>query len=303
MERQMPSRSPLSPLASLKGTFPFRLGTTSCVLPDEILPNVRFLAPSIDDIELVLFESETFSNIPPGPLVRELRDIARDAGLSYTVHLPLDIALGHVDPGIRAASLATCLRLVDSVAPLAPLAYIVHFTGDRRGPSPSDDMRRWLDGHRQALTHLAARVGRRRLCVETLEYPFDLILPVIEELDLGVCCDVGHLVLNGHDVFGLCHRLADRIAVFHVHGIVEGRDHRSLAACDPEVLALVVQVAGRRWTAASKNRPGPPTPIVLTMEVFAVEDVRDSLEVMRTLVPLVADIGETEASDPLGGQA
>ncbi len=34
----------------------FRLGSTSYVYPDDILPNVRKLMSSVDDIELVLFE-------------------------------------------------------------------------------------------------------------------------------------------------------------------------------------------------------------------------------------------------------
>ena len=48
----------------LKNRLPFRLGTTSYIIPDDILPNVTMLAPSIDDIELILFESDEISNYP-----------------------------------------------------------------------------------------------------------------------------------------------------------------------------------------------------------------------------------------------
>ena len=44
--------SPILP--DLMGRVPFRLGTTYYILPDAILPNVRFLAPLLDEIELVL---------------------------------------------------------------------------------------------------------------------------------------------------------------------------------------------------------------------------------------------------------
>lgn len=37
---------------SLKGIFPFRLGTTSFIIPDDILPNVEFLSDKVDDIEI-----------------------------------------------------------------------------------------------------------------------------------------------------------------------------------------------------------------------------------------------------------
>ena len=40
----------------------FRLGTTSYIIPDEILPNVRFLAGKVQDVELVLFEVDDGQN-------------------------------------------------------------------------------------------------------------------------------------------------------------------------------------------------------------------------------------------------
>ena len=51
--------------------LPFRLGTTSYIIPDDILPNVRYLADKIDDIELVLFDVEDYCNLPSPALVAE----------------------------------------------------------------------------------------------------------------------------------------------------------------------------------------------------------------------------------------
>ena len=77
----------------LKNRLPFRLGTTSYVIPDEIIPNVRFLSDRVDDIETVLFEAGGLSNIPSVKIVRDLKDIAADHDLAYTVHLPIDIQI------------------------------------------------------------------------------------------------------------------------------------------------------------------------------------------------------------------
>ena len=44
--------------------LPFRLGTTSYIIPDDILPNVRYLAGKVKDIELVLFDIDEYCNIP-----------------------------------------------------------------------------------------------------------------------------------------------------------------------------------------------------------------------------------------------
>ncbi len=66
--------SPILP--DLKGRFPFRLGTTSYIIPDAIFPNVRFLAPLVDEIELVLFESGRDDNLPSGEDISALAALA-----------------------------------------------------------------------------------------------------------------------------------------------------------------------------------------------------------------------------------
>ena len=264
----------MTELKGLKGRLPFRLGTTSYIIPDDVLPNVRWLAPRVDDVELVLFESDACSNLPSPEAVRELRAIAADQALTYTVHLPLDAALGDADPAGRRRSLETCLRLFDRMEALSPTASVVHFTGDRRGPSPSADLPRWLACHRESLRELLARVDARHLCVETLEYPFELVLPLVEELDLAVCLDIGHLLLDGRDVMSHLARLGDRIRIVHAHGIVDGNDHRSLGFCRPDLLAAVTRSLGE--TAERSERP-----VVMTMEVFSEPDFHDSMRAME----------------------
>ena len=45
--------------------YPFRLGTTSYIIPADILPNARYLAGKIRDIELILFEVDDGPNNLP----------------------------------------------------------------------------------------------------------------------------------------------------------------------------------------------------------------------------------------------
>ena len=105
-------------MVCLKGKFPFRLGATSYIIPDDIVPNVRFLADKVDDIELVLFESDELANIPSSDVVAELDSLARDNDLTYTIHLPLDIHTGHAEEPERRKSVEKCLRIIDRMAPL-----------------------------------------------------------------------------------------------------------------------------------------------------------------------------------------
>src|SRR5208337_2974964 len=68
--------SPSEGFGSLKNRFPFRMGTIPYIIPAELLPNVNFLAGKVDDIELVLFESDEITNLPENATVKALKKTA-----------------------------------------------------------------------------------------------------------------------------------------------------------------------------------------------------------------------------------
>jgi len=113
----------------------FRIGTTSYILPADILPNVEFLAPRVDDVELVLFETDEYgSNLPDAGLCGRLNELAAAHGLTFTVHLPLDLRLG--DGGEEThISLIKARRVIEATRELRPYAYTVHLDG-RALPQP-----------------------------------------------------------------------------------------------------------------------------------------------------------------------
>lgn len=264
----------MSGASALKGFFPFRLGTTSYIVPDEILPNVRFLADRVDDVQLILFESADASNLPSPDTVRELAAIAADSDLSYTVHFPLDVFLGSRDEDVRTASVDTCRRIVDLCRPLSPQTFALHFAGDDpddRGHVPSPDMPAWLNALDRSLGALVAEVENpRRLCVETLAYPYSLIEDVVLAHDAGVCLDVGHLLRWGHDVMPHLERYADRTHLMHAHGVRDGVDHRSLEDLDPALLDAAFAVM----------TPKHGEYRALTVEVFNQRDFEKSMELL-----------------------
>ncbi|HAR34621.1 MAG TPA: sugar phosphate isomerase, partial [Desulfobacter sp.] len=65
---------------------PFRLGTTSFIYPDHIIPNVKKIGAFFDEIELLVFESKP-KEIPSPDDVKELAGLSRDLNLTYNVHL------------------------------------------------------------------------------------------------------------------------------------------------------------------------------------------------------------------------
>jgi len=256
-------------MQSLKGAFPFRLGTTSYIIPDDIIPNVKYLADKVDDIELVLFESDEMANIPSAAVVDELGELARQNQLTYTVHLPLDIHTGHAEESERARSVEKCRRIVGRMAPLEPAAYLLHLDGDKRGGVPSDDISRWQAQHRKSVHALLADVAPEKLCVETLDYPFELVADIIDDLGLGVCLDIGHLVLYGYDVDAYLDSYLQNTGVIHLHGITAGRDHSAISYLETDFLEALWKVLQEGYRQ------------ILTLEIFGEKSFRRSIETLR----------------------
>jgi sugar phosphate isomerase/epimerase len=264
---------------SLKNRFPFRLGTTSYIIPEEILPNVLFLANKVDDIELVLFESDEFSNLPDAATVKRLKEVADRSDLTYTVHLPMDTWMGHEEASVQHRSVDKCLRVIECTAPLSPFAYVLHFHGDSRGSCPSPDLERWIDGHRRSVERLLQNVDSHDLCVETLDYPYELIEDIIRDYNLSVCLDIGHLLLCGHEPEDYFERYLPRTRVLHLHGIEDGHDHRSLSFLSSSLLNTIIDRLGN---GSNMSR-------VLTMEIFDDGALIQSLDVLSRFVKRFAD--------------
>jgi sugar phosphate isomerase/epimerase len=248
----------------------FRLGSTSYVWPDDILPNVRQLGPLVDDIELILFEVDEHTNVPDVTTIAELNRLALTHDLTYTVHLPLDLTLAH------PASLEKAAQVIGSTRDLSPHGYVLHLDGRavEGDPEPAA-MARWRQDAQRALKAVAAMVGDAgRLCVENLEnYDPAAFLPLLEQVPVSLCVDVGHLWLTGRDPVPFLDAHLARTRTIHLHG-VGLRDHQSLQHQGVERVAPILELL------AARQYEG-----VLTLEVFSREDFFSS----RTLIAEIAN--------------
>jgi sugar phosphate isomerase/epimerase len=254
--------------------YPFRLGTTSYIIPADILPNAHYLAGKVRDIELILFEVDDGpNNLPSSEVIDELLQIAGQHDLTYTVHLPLDLKLGD-DGSQQDLSLVKAKRVIDCTRGLDPWAYVLHLDG--RSVRTSTDaglIRRWQDQSVRALDLVSEWAGgAEKLAVENLEtYPLDFIQPVLDHIPVSRCVDIGHLWLDHHDPIPYLQAALPCTRVIHLHGIAE-RDHRSLAFMPQEKV-------GQVWDELIRaNYKG-----VLTLEIFSEEDFISSLEVIKRL--------------------
>jgi sugar phosphate isomerase/epimerase len=261
--------------------YPFRLGATSYIIPDDIIPNVRYLAGKVRDIELLLFEVEDGSgNLPDHKQIAELRRIAADSDMSYTVHLPLDLRLADDGP-VRHVSMEKARRVIDTTRELDPWAYILHLDGKsvREGAAP-EAMQRWLDQAVRSLELAGEWAGGiEKLAIENLEgYPLDFYRPMLDKVSVSLAVDIGHLWLDGRDPVAYLRSAFPRTRVVHIHGI-DGRDHKSLAHTPGESLRAVLDELVRAGYRG-----------VVTVEVFSEDDFLTSLAAIHAV---------TDASKPV----
>jgi len=260
----------------VKEKFPFRLGTTSYIWPDDILPNVRQLVSLVDDVELVLFESDEYgSNLPDEGVIAELSLLARAHDLTYTVHLPLDLRLGD-DDSLRHPSLEKARRVIERTRSLEPFAYVVHLDGKTIESDVSDQtLERWQSQAVKSLAQVTAWAGDASLvCVENLEnYDPAAFAPVLDAVPASRCVDVGHFWRWGLDPLPHLRQwhAERRTRVVHLHGVNE-RDHKSLAEVPPDALDPVVR-------HLLDNLRG-----VVTLEVFGVDDFFSSRAALEASV-------------------
>jgi sugar phosphate isomerase/epimerase len=245
----------------VKPNLPFRLGSTSYVYPADILPNVRRLAPLVDDVELVLFEVDEQSNLPSPDVVEELGCLAETHDLTYTVHLPLDLRLASGDAW-RHPSMEKARRVIRSTRPLHPWAYVVHLDGseiENQEPVSPTALTRWRDQAARSLEMIAQEAGAPHLlAIENLEnYHPDAFLPLLDRLPVSLCADVGHFLKVGLPSLPYLRAHEERIRVIHLHGCRDGRDHRGLGLISQDLLADL-----RDWLVKTPYRG------VLTLEVF-----------------------------------
>jgi sugar phosphate isomerase/epimerase len=253
---------PTPSLPLFKKRFPFRLAVPSYILPDAIIPNVRFLGPHFDEIELVLFESVYEGSLPSRQEIHTLAALGRDLDLTYNIHLPTDVYLARADDARRIKDVETVFRFYEGTAGLDPTCYVMHLE-----PAPSDTAREpaaWLDQAEKSLQQLTDMgMNPAHTAIENMDSPLDLTIPVTRPRGFACCQDLGHLIDNGLDLRAHLTAHLPQTIMFHVHGIDAIRDHKSLA-----------NIPGHLWKTITSGLAGYTGGI--TLEVFSLNDLLDS---------------------------
>ena len=258
-------------LKTLKGRFPFRLGTTSYIVPADMETNVRKLADVVDDVELLFFESHEQGPLPNPSTIRSLRGIALSSTLTYTVHLPLDVRLGCSDATERERSADKCRRVISLTESLSPASYVLHVYREADAGDSADALRRWQSRAVETLEQTVLKeVEPFRICIENLDYSFEWITPIAEGAGLSRCLDVGHMLLHGFSIEDYLAAHFSCTRVVHLHGVQDGRDHREISCLSEPLLSKL-----------REQLRNDPTDRTLTVEVFNTDALAASLRILE----------------------
>ena len=210
----------------MKNHFPFRLGTTSYILNDELLANIHFLKDKVDHVELFVYDSGELSNGQTSHLVTELSTIADDHDLTYSIHLPIGLKLGSPDKIQREAGVETIIKAVDATRSLHPLVWDLHLEQNYQGEVPGQA---WQEACILSLEELKIKgVDPSRTGIETLEFNYEPIIPILDQTDYAVTLDIGHVWFGSLNEDFYLEQLLPRAVSFHIHGFEGMHDHKGI---------------------------------------------------------------------------
>jgi sugar phosphate isomerase/epimerase len=219
----------------------------------------------VDEIELLLFES---AGIPSKANIRELSELGAEYDLSFNIHLPLDVYLTVESALLRAQAADTLLRVFELTAPLKPSTHTLHLPYFSR-TSDADEIQQWQATALDGLNQLLARgIKREGISLETLDYPFNWLYPIVAETDIPICLDVGHVLCHGYALKEALQLFDNKIMIMHLHGVQKKVDHLSLDKLDAQYVDPVLEMLNR-FTG------------IVSLEVFSHDDLMGSLSFIQ----------------------
>lgn len=261
---------------SYKGKYPFRLGTTSFIYADDYLPNAKMLGPYLDEIELLLFESLPPDALPSNAVIEELCRIGQEYDLRYNVHLPTDVSISHPESEKQQHAVDTILDVVRLVAPLCPSSCTLHIPY-HQASFKAERLTKWQKRVRQNLNKLLDNgIEPEGIAVETLDYPFELLDGIIDDLNLSVCLDLGHLMAGGYNIKTIFNDYGRRTSILHLHAFTKNGDHMALNHLSAEYAQAVF------WILNNFNQ-------TVSLEVFSFEDLQVSLDYLDQYYNIVKE--------------
>lgn len=232
--------------------------------------------------------------------INNLISLKDELGISYTVHLPFwSIELATFNDNVRKGSIESIIDSIEVTKPIEPEYYVLHATGDLAATFSSLP-------YNPDLVHLIStllagfagtsveeiisrtEINPRRLAVENIEFPFDVMRDVIDDLDTSICFDTAHLLCHfsgSESVMDFYNTHKNRISEIHLldatyteyDGAVARNDHITLGRGimgDSVLREFLLELQNDRFSG----------PVIFEL---TKDEASESLEHIRRIVPEV----------------
>ena len=167
-------------------------------------------------------------------LDREIREVLsrykEENGITFSLHLPamggLDVSSSVED--IRKTTINTFRELERITRPLEPESYVLHVAGMIleaansvvTGNATSNLRKLLINNALHCVKEITDFLDPKRVCIENLPYySMDFLDRFVDELDLSVCLDIGHLTLRGETLEDFLRKFKVRVREVHLHDV------------------------------------------------------------------------------------
>lgn len=187
------------------------LGTTSFIIPNNRVENVKYLCDKVDFVQLLFLEK--FSLKEDILEIMPLSQLKKDRNIDYIIHLPIDFDFKR--------DIFLVHDFLDFLNPLCPQSFILH-----------------PENNNLFFQHLANIIQRYNISIENLD---DIsFFDGIFEMGCNLCLDIGHAIIHGIDVKTFINTYGDKIDTLHLHGMYDYIDHKSLRYIDKNILLYLL---------------------------------------------------------------
>lgn len=213
------------------------IGTTSFIVSDFRAQNVRFLLNKVDIVQLLYLDSSDHDF--------EIKDLlCLKDGIEYIAHMPIDLNLMYDDDWAKLQN------FIENINILKPKSYIIH-------PQNHENFFKNLQKYNRIY---------KNFCVENID-SIEFFKEIVS-LDCNICFDAGHAILHGVDVKDFIKKYGENITTYHLHGVDNGKDHRSLKKFPKNILLFLLDFASEKG-------------IDIIIEVFGEDDFNSSIDFLK----------------------
>jgi len=259
------------------------VGTTSFIDPGPIVDNVKKLGKMFDEIELLVFESLPFMTkngpvpvLPRADEIDELAGLSREFGVTYNIHLPVDVSFTASSKEERILAVDTIKQVVDLCSPLNLSTHTLHLEFTPETTEGKAGVEKWQDRALESLEILCPFLNHPSdISIETLEYSPEYLFKILDNIDVALCIDAGHLIKYNYDIKALFDRYGHRVPLIHLHGVDFSTkipaDHQGLDKTPMDRFLPTLDVL--------KSFDG-----VVSIEVFNRRNLQDSVDFLNHLI-------------------